>query len=59
MIFKETHIKHPYYVAVLENGVTLMVFDGYAEGSDGKIYHYVDEKISDDKFQGIGWEVQE
>lgn len=56
MIFKETNIRHPLYATTLENGVTLYVYDGYAEGSDGKIYHCVERQIGEDEFEVVGWE---
>ncbi len=55
MIFKETDIRHPLYVTMLENGVLLCVYDGYAEGSDGKTYHCAERKISDDEYEFLGW----
>ena len=58
-IWKETTIKNPLYVTILNNGVTLLVFDGYAEGSDGKIYHYVERQIGVDEFEGVGWVCEE
>lgn len=54
-IYKETDIKHPLFVATLENGVTLLVYDGYAEGSDGKIYKPVIRDIDDDEIEVVGW----
>lgn len=55
MIFKETDIRHPLYVTTLDNGVTLCVYDGYAEGDDGKIYHCVERQICEDEFEVVGW----
>ena len=40
---------------VLDNGVTLYVYDGYAEGSDGKIYKPVIKDIDDDEIEVVGW----
>ena len=56
MIFKETNIKHPLYVTELDNGVTLCVYDGYAEGSDGKIYHCVERQTGEEDYMIVGWE---
>ncbi len=58
MIFKETDIRHPIYITTLENGVQLCVYDGYAEGSDGKIYHCVEDEIDTDEFELVGWECE-
>ncbi len=59
-MLKETEIiKQPLYIAKLENGVTILVYDGYAKGSDGKTYHYVDRQIGDDEFEGVGWRCEE
>ncbi len=55
MIFKEKSIKYPLYVTVLDNGVTLCVYDGYAEDSDGKIYHCVERKVGEDEYEVVGW----
>ncbi len=54
-VHQEVERKHPLYVAVLDNGVTLLIFDGYAEGSDGKIYKCVDEEYEEDEWRIIGW----
>ena len=51
-IYKETKIKHPLYVTVLDNGVTLLIFDGYAEGSDGKKYRSVTRKF---QMENMNW----
>lgn len=56
-IYKETKIKHPLYVTVLDNGVTLLIFDGYAEGSDGKKYRSVTKEISDGEYELVGWKL--
>ena len=29
MIYKETEIKNPFYITILNNGVTLFVYDGW------------------------------
>ena len=55
MIIKETEIKHPLYVTTLENGILLCVYDGYAEGSDGKIYHCVERQTGGDEYEFLGW----
>ena len=41
LIHKETEILNPMFVAKLDNGVTLLVFDGYALGSDDKTYYHI------------------
>ncbi|MEE1320809.1 MAG: hypothetical protein UHM85_04655 [Acutalibacteraceae bacterium] len=55
MIFKETKIRHPLYVATLDNGVTLCVYDGYAEGSDGKVYICVEQETDEGEYEVVGW----
>ena len=52
-IYKEKNIKNPLYAATLDNGVSILVYDGYAEGSDGKLYHPVIEE-TDDEIELIG-----
>ena len=54
-IYKEKEVKNPLFVAVLDNGVIVFVFDGYAEGSDGKIYKPVVEEIDNDEIEVVGW----
>ncbi len=58
MIFKETDIRHPFYVTTLNNGVTLCVYDGYAEGSDGNIYNCVERQTGEDEYEVVGWRVK-
>lgn len=55
-MFKETEIFNPLYVARLENGDVLFVYDGYAEGSDGKIYKPVIDE-NEDECKHVGWEL--
>ncbi len=54
-IYKETEIKKPLYVAVLDNGVTLLVYDGYAEGTDGRVYRPFIEDLGDGESEVVGW----
>lgn len=54
-IYKEREIKNPLYVAVLDNYVTIYVYDGYAEGSDGRIYKPVIKDVGDDEIEVVGW----
>lgn len=58
MILKETNIKHPLYVTILDNGVTIQVHGDTAEGDDGKTYRHVGAEVN-----GVlitqGWEVDE
>ncbi|MBQ9913041.1 MAG: hypothetical protein IJO73_02310 [Clostridia bacterium] len=55
IIYKETEIKNPLYIATLDNGVILIVYDGYAEGSDGRVYKPVAEDIGDGECEVVGW----
>lgn len=54
-IYKETEIKHPLYIALLDNGATLFVYDGYAEDTEGRTYLPVTEEINEDEAEVIGW----
>lgn len=54
-IYKETEIKHPLYTATIDNGIMLLVFDGYALGSDGKKYLCVMKENEDGDSVFIGW----
>lgn len=53
-VYKETVIKNPLYITVLDNGVTLFVYDGYAEGSDDRVYTPVVEERGDE-CELLGW----
>lgn len=57
IVYKEIKIKNPLYVTVLESGVTLLVFDGYAEGSDGKKYQCVSIENRDGEYDFVGWKI--
>ena len=54
-IYKEKEIKNPLYIAALENGVTLHVYDGYGEGSDGCVYKPVVEDMGEGEYEVVGW----
>ena len=54
-VYKEKEIKNPLYVTRLDNGVELLVYDGYAEGSDGKIYYPVIEETNEGEVIVEGW----
>ncbi len=56
MIYKEKETKNPLYVTVLDNGVVLMVYDGYAEGSDNKTYQCVTKENGEGDLVIIGWQ---
>lgn len=57
-IYKEQDIKYPLYVSTLDNGVTICVYDGYAEGSDGKIYKPVIKDVDGDEIEVVGWKTE-
>lgn len=57
IIYKEIEIMYPLYITVLDNGVTLFVYDGYGEGSDGKVYQPVLEDRGAGEFEVVGWKV--
>ena len=54
-VYKESSIKNPLYAATLGNGVNILVYDGYAEGSDGKIYYPVIEETDEGEVIVEGW----
>lgn len=54
-IYKEIKIKNPLYITVLDNGVTLAVYDGYGEGSDGRIYQPVVKEMEEGECEVVGW----
>ena len=54
-IHKETEILNPIFVAKLDNGITLLVFDGYALGSDGKTYYHIGREDAEGILQTVGW----
>lgn len=45
----------PIAVFKLDNGVTLLVFDGYALGSDGKTYYHIGREDEDGDLLTVGW----
>lgn len=55
LIHKETEILNPMFVAKLDNGVTLLVFDGYSLGSDGKTYYHIGQEDEEGILQTVGW----
>lgn len=54
-IHKETEIFNPMFVARLDNGITLLVFDGYALGSDSKRYYHIGKEDAEGILQTVGW----
>ncbi len=54
-IFKETEIRNPLYITVIDNGVTLFVYDGYAEDADGRRYYPVVEEAGEGENDFVGW----
>ncbi len=54
-IYKEIEIKNPLYITSLDNGVTLFVYDGYGEGSDGRVYKPVVEDRGEGECEVVGW----
>ena len=54
-IYKETNIKNPFHITTLDNGVILFVYDGYAEGTDGRVYKPVVEDRGEGECEVIGW----
>lgn len=54
-IYKETEIKNPLYLTILDNGVTLFVYDGYGEGNDGSVYKPVVEDRGEGECEVVGW----
>lgn len=58
-VYKENNIKNPLYKATLDNGVNILVYDGYAEGSDGNLYHPVIEDFGEDEVEFLGWRCEE
>ncbi|MGN0467992.1 MAG: hypothetical protein ACI4GY_04640 [Acutalibacteraceae bacterium] len=53
-IEKQAEILNPLFVVKLESGVILLVYDGYAVGSDGKTYYHVGKETDDDLLT-VGW----
>ncbi len=54
-IHKAIETLRPVAVFKLDNGVTLLVFDGYALGSDGKTYYHVGMEDEDGDLLTAGW----
>ncbi|MBQ7295573.1 MAG: hypothetical protein IJW86_05200 [Clostridia bacterium] len=54
-IHKSVEILKPIAVFKLDNDVTLLVFDGYALGSDGKTYYHIGKEDEDGDLITLGW----
>ncbi len=54
-IHKQTETLKPIAVFKLDNGVILLVFDGYALGSDGKTYYHIGSEDEDGDLITVGW----
>lgn len=54
-IYKETEILNPMFVAKLDSGISLLVFEDYALGSDGKIYYHIGREDDEGDLVTIGW----
>lgn len=54
-IRKEKEIYHPMYVAELDNGVVLLVYEDYALGSDGKKYYHIGKEDAYGDLYTVGW----
>ncbi|MBQ7295968.1 MAG: hypothetical protein IJW86_07220 [Clostridia bacterium] len=54
-IHKQTEALNPIAVFKLDNGVTLLVFDGYALGSDGKTYYHIGREDEEGDLITVGW----
>ena len=54
-IHKETETLKPMFVAKLDNDVTLLVFDGYALGSDEKTYYHIGREDEEGDLLTVGW----
>ena len=54
-IYKETEILNPMFVAKLDSGISLLVFEDYALGSDGKIYYHIGREDAEGDLITVGW----
>ena len=45
----------PIAVLKLDNGVIILVFDGYALGSDGKTYYHIGREDEEGDLLTVGW----
>ena len=54
-IHKEIETLKPMFVAKLDNDVILLVFDGYALGSDGKTYYHIGREDEEGDLLTVGW----
>ncbi len=55
IVHKQIESLRPAAVIKLDNGVTLLVFDGYAIGSDGKTYYHIGREDSEGDIVTLGW----
>lgn len=54
-IHKPIEALKPIAVFKLDNGVILLVFDGYALGSDGKTYYHIGREDEEGDQLTVGW----
>ncbi|MBR2892286.1 MAG: hypothetical protein IKB94_00380 [Clostridia bacterium] len=54
-IHKPIEALKPIAVFKLDNGVILLVFDGYALGSDGKTYYHIGREDEEGDLLTVGW----
>ncbi len=54
-VYKEKEILNPLFVTKLDNDVTLLVFDSYALGSDGKTYYHIGREDDEGDLVTVGW----
>lgn len=54
-IHRQIEIKQPLYIAKLDSGVIINVYDGYALGSDGRTYYHVGKEDENGILQTVGW----
>ncbi len=57
-IYKEKEFKSPLYITILDNDVTLFVYDGYATGTDGKVYYPVMKEDNNGDGVVVGWKCE-
>ncbi len=54
-VHKQIEALNPEAVIKLDNGVTLLVFKGYALGSDKKTYYHIGREDEDGDLITLGW----
>ncbi len=58
-VFKEIGHENPLYVAIIENGKHLYVYEGYAKDLEGNTYHSILKENEDGDAEPYAWRLED